>query len=331
VEHLRSSGGLLDLADLSDYTPKFSDQGLRGTYRSFEVLGVPGTAGGPVLQEMLNIIEGYDLKALGRSSATVLHLIAQASRRAYQDHFAFGSDPDSPSPQSRGILEKSYADTVRGTIRLTAPNETSRMIDPSTFAKDAPQENPHSLHTTHLCAVDKERNAVSLTQTLGLLFGSAVTVPGTGVLLNDQMVGFDPRPGHLNSVSGGKSRATPYAPTALMADGRLYAVLGAPGSRRIPSALAQVVVNLVDFGLGIQEAVSAPRLHAESERLELDSRFSPEIIQQLTALGNSVLTAEKTVCSFNFAQPSGIVITPDGRLRGGVDPTMPRAAAVSLN
>jgi gamma-glutamyltranspeptidase / glutathione hydrolase len=181
-------------------------------------------------------------------------------------------------------------------------------------------------HTTNLCAVDADRNAVSITQTLGGLFGSTVTVPGTGILLNDMMLIFDPRPGHLNSIEGGKSQAAPYTPAVLLRDGRLRAVLGAPGGRRIPTAIAQVISNLVDHGMGIQDAIAAPRLHAESSVLEVDERFGAETVTALQQLGHPVVVEEKTVCSFNFANPVGIVVNEDGRLAGGTDPCLPGAA-----
>ena len=181
-------------------------------------------------------------------------------------------------------------------------------------------------HTTHVCAVDRDRNAVSVTLTLGNLFGSHVVVPGTGIVLNDMMLLFDPRPGQANSIASGKWQATPVAPTLLLDRGRLRAAVGTPGGRRIPTAIAQVIVNLVDRKLGMQDAIAAPRLHAEGPEILLDDRFDPAVFEGLRALGDTVVAGEKTPCSFNFAQPNGIAVGADGRLYGGADPYTPAAA-----
>jgi len=153
-----------------------------------------------------------------------------------------------------------------------------------------------SAHTTHVCAVDRERNAVSVTLTLGNLLGSHVVVPGTG------------------------------APSLLLDRGRLRAVIGTPGGRRIPTAIAQVIVNLIDRGLGMQDAIAAPRLHAEGPEVLLDDRVDPTVFEGLRALGHHVVAGEKTPCSFNFAQPNGIAVGADGALHGGADPFTPAAA-----
>ena len=174
--------------------------------------------------------------------------------------------------------------------------------------------------------MDRERNAVSVTLTLGNLLGSHVVVPGTGVVLNDMMLLFDPRPGRANSIAAGKWQATPVAPTLLLERGRLRAVIGTPGGRRIPTAIAQVIVNLIDRGLGMQDAIAAPRLHAEGPEVLLDDRVDPPVFEGLRALGHRVVAGEKTPCSFNFAQPNGIAVGADGELHGGADPFTPAAA-----
>jgi len=194
------------------------------------------------------------------------------------------------------------------------------------FATYFERAAPAATHTTHLCAVDRDRNAASITQTLGLLFGSLVTVPGTGILLNNMMSVFDPEPGHTHSVFAGASPVAAYAPTVLSVSGALRGALGAPGGRRIPTAIAQVISNLVDLEMGVQDAISAPRIHAESPLLEIDGRFPDSVIAGLSGLGHEVVAEEKTPVSFNFAHPVGIVVRPDGSLAGGTDPMAPSAA-----
>jgi gamma-glutamyltranspeptidase/glutathione hydrolase len=146
------------------------------------------------------------------------------------------------------------------------------------------------------------------------------------VVLNDMMLLFDPRPGRANSIAAGKWQATPVAPTLLLEGGRLRAVIGTPGGRRIPTAIAQVIANLIDRGLGMQDAIAAPRLHAEGPQVLLDDRVDPTVFEGLRALGHHVVAGEKTPCSFNFAQPNGIAVGADGALHGGADPFTPAAA-----
>ena len=220
-----------------------------------------------------------------------------------------------------GPAVRDYAAAVRDTIRLDRATASRAVVDPWKF------QGPASSHTTHACAVDRDHNAVSVTLTHGNLLGSHVVVPGTGLVLNDMMLLFDPRPGHANSIAGGKWQATPVAPTLLLEQGRLRAVLGTPGGRRIPTAIAQVIVNLVDRGLGMQDAIAAPRLHAEGPEVLLDDRVDPAVFAGLRALGHQVVAGEKTPCSFNFAQPNGIAVGFDGVLHGGADPFTPGAAA----
>jgi gamma-glutamyltranspeptidase/glutathione hydrolase len=328
---------LITFEDMKAYQPLVYPGGLRGSYRGLEVIGVPGATGGPILQEILNILEGFDLVESGQGTVTTLHLVAEACRRAYQDHFRYVSDSEADDTVPwDGLVSRDYARAVRGSIQVDRASHSLEQSDPWAFNESRPPStstghgsNPATAasgHTTHLCAVDRDRNAVTVTQTLGLLFGSGVTVPGTGIVLNDMMALFDPRSGNVQSVVGGRSQAAPYTPTVLLKDSELYAAIGAPGGRRIPTAIAQVITNLVDHRMGIQEAISAPRLHSESRTIELDDRFRGAVMDGLIAMEHEVIAAEKTVCSYNFANPVGIVVRRNGMLTGGTDPLMPSTA-----
>ena len=319
-DDMGANGGLLREEDLAAYEPRVHESGLQGSYRGLDVVGVSGPTGAPIVQGILNILEGYDLGRLGPASVVGLHVISEACRRVYEDFFEHVGDPEQVRVPWEGLLSKAYAAAVRETISIERASTARTVVDPWRFDKP---------HTTHVCAVDRERNAVSVTLTLGNLLGSHVVVPGTGVVLNDMMLLFDPRPGYANSIAGGKWQATPVAPTLLLDRGRLRAVIGTPGGRRIPTAIAQVIVNLVDRGLGMQGAIAAPRLHTEGPEILLDDRFEPAVFEQLRALGHHVVAGEKTPCSFNFAQPNGIAVGADGDLHGGADPFTP-AAAVGL-
>ena len=320
ADDMRANGGVLFEDDLAAYQPRIHDNGLRGSYRGIDLVGVPGPTGAPIIQSILNILEGYDLTGSRLASSAGLHLISEACRRAYEDFFEHIGDPEQVTAPWDGLLSKAYAAAVRETISMDRASATRAVVDPWSF---------HSGHTTHVCAVDRERNAVSVTLTLGNLLGSHVVVPETGIVLNDMMLLFDPRPGYANSIASGKWQATPVAPTLLLDHGRLRAAIGTPGGRRIPTAIAQVIINMIDRRLGIQAAIAAPRLHAEGTGILLDDRFDPEVFEGLRALGHDVAAGEKTPCSFNFAQPNGIELGADGNLHGGADPFTP-AAAVGL-
>jgi gamma-glutamyltranspeptidase / glutathione hydrolase len=343
ADDMRANGGLLREDDLAAYRPRIHENGLRGSYRGIEIIGVPGPTGAPIVQGILSILEGYDVARVGPASAVGLHLISEACRRAYEDFFEHVGDPEQVTVPWEGLLSKAYAAAVRETISVDRASSARAVVDPwrfqapvtgeratgTTSPAPSPLAGRQSPHTTHVCAVDRERNAVSVTLTLGNLLGSHVVVPGTGVVLNDMMLLFDPRPGYANSIASGKWQATPVAPTLLLDRGRLRAAIGTPGGRRIPTAIAQVIVNLVDRGLGMQGAIAAPRLHAEGREVLLDDRFDPAVFEELRALGHQVVAGEKTPCSFNFAQPNGIAVGADGTLHGGADPFTP-AAAVGL-
>ena len=185
-------------------------------------------------------------------------------------------------------------------------------------------------HTTHLNAIDKDRTMVSLTQTLGQGFGSGFVPKGTGIVLVDGMTWFDPVPGHPNSIAPGKRVLWAGSPTLITRDDRPLLAVGAPGGRKIMSAVTQAIVNVIDFGDGPQDAVNRPRVHDEGEGLLVDSRIPQEVRDGLAALGHQVEVKEETLMSAWFARPNAILVDPKtGKLRGGVDQNKP-AVAIGL-
>jgi gamma-glutamyltranspeptidase/glutathione hydrolase len=185
-------------------------------------------------------------------------------------------------------------------------------------------------HTTHLNAIDGERNMVSLTQTLGQGFGSGFVPKGTGIVMVDGMTWFDPVPGNPNSIAPGKRVLWAGAPTLIAKGDAPLLAVGAPGGRKIMSAVTQAIVNVIDFGDGPQDAVNRPRVHDEGEGLLVDSRICQEVRDGLAALGHQIDVKEETLMSAWFARPNAILIDPrTGELRGGVDQNKP-AVAVGL-
>ena len=182
-------------------------------------------------------------------------------------------------------------------------------------------------HTTHLNAVDRDRTMVSLTQTLGQGFGSGFIPQGTGVALLDTMTWFDPVPGHANSIAPGKRVLWAGSPTLVVRDGQPLLAVGAPGGRKIMSAVTQSIVNVVDFGDGPQDAVNRPRVHDEGEGLLVNSRIPETVRAALAELGHTIEVKEETLMSAWFARPQAILVDPrSGDLRGGVDVLKPAVA-----
>jgi gamma-glutamyltranspeptidase/glutathione hydrolase len=182
-------------------------------------------------------------------------------------------------------------------------------------------------HTTHLNAIDRDRTMVSLTQTLGQGFGSGFVPAGTGVVLLDTMTWFDPVPDHPNSVAPGKRVLWAGSPTLVLRGGKPMLAVGAPGGRKIMSAVTQSIVNVVDFGDGPQDAVNRPRVHDEGEGLLVDSRIPESVRAALAELGHTIEVKEETLMSAWFARPQAILIDEKtGDLRGGVDALKPAVA-----
>ena len=181
--------------------------------------------------------------------------------------------------------------------------------------------------TTHLSVMDRDGMAVSCTQTLLSLWGSRVTTPGTGVLLNNGMMWFDPEPGRPNSVAGGKTPLSNMAPVILSRDGRPWASLGASGGRRIMNCNAQLVINLTDWRLAAQPAISAPRIDCSTAELLLSWRFPAETVKALRAMGHRVAIRDERLFTDGFASPTAIRCTLDGVFDGGADPFYAPATA----
>jgi gamma-glutamyltranspeptidase/glutathione hydrolase len=330
ADHLASHGGLVTEDDLAGYQVRVVEPHLV-PYRDFQVAFIPINSGGPTVAEALNILEGFDIANLGRESATTLHLTLEAIRMALADRFAHLGDPAFAPIPLVGLLSKAYAAARRAQIHPDGPAVSNAVGDPWPFE---PGGRPESLpqpsspqqggsHTTHLTVVDPDRNMVSLTLSLGYLFGSGVTVPGTGVILNNGMMWFDPEPDHVNSIEPGKRALHAGTPALVFdQDGPLMA-LGAPGGRAVMTAVLQVILNVVDFGMTMQPAISAPRIHSEGEFRPafVDRRIAPAEIARLETMGHPLVVREENVLSYYFGRPNGILIDrQDGLLRGGVTP-----------
>lgn len=260
---MQAHGGLITRADLKAYQAKRRPP-LRGTYRGHEIISMPPvSSGGTALIQMLNVLEGYDVAAMGPGSADFVHVVAETMRRAFADRARWLGDPDfNPEMPIARLTSKEYAAELRRSIRL----DRASVSTPTTFEWPA-----EGVETTHLSVVDAERNAVSLTYTLEYGYGSRIVVPGAGFLLNNEMGDFNAGPGLTdergligtkpNLAEPGKRMLSSMTPTIVAKDGDLFMVTGSPGGRTIINTVLLTILNVVDFGMNAQEAVDAPRFH----------------------------------------------------------------------
>lgn len=317
AEEMRQHGGLISEEDLARYRPALSVP-VEGSYRDFEVLTSPPASGGPTVLETLNLMEQADLAGMGHNSPEALHWIAESCLQAFADRLALLADPDFVDVPWETLISKRYA------ADLAASFSGGRARTP---APTLPTPIPR-MNTSHVSAIDRWGNSASLTSTLLGSWGSGVTVPGTGVVLNNGMMWFDPVPGRPNSVAGGKKPLANMAPTIVLEGNRPLLTVGAMGGRRILNALPQIIANVVDYNMGMQAAISAPRIDCSTGIVQASSRIPADTIDALRALGHTVEVLEEDMLSFEFGSPVGVQ-SDGGLLRGGANPFYP-AMAIAL-
>lgn len=345
-EEFRKNGGVLSAQDLADFEPKVYDP-VRTSYRGYELIGSPVPAGTITSLQTLNILESFDLNRLQQGSPEHLHLFIEAARHAFADRYSFVGDPDFVPAPLEGMLSREYAREIARSIdRDAAGLEGERDIppwiafadrplhdpwryDPQRRPEGAPSASPPSEGdcTTHISVIDKDRNMVSCTQTAVGHFGSGVVVPGTGVLLTNGMLVFNPKPGAANSIAGFKRALNNMAPVLMLRDGRPFLSLGAPGGRRIMCRIPQILSNVVDFGMGMQDAITAPSVDAAEHVTHVDHRIDPATVEALARMGHNVEVVPEPFTGGGFSRPRGVMIDPDsGLLRAGVHPIGPDEA-----
>ena len=275
-------GGLLSLADGRAYR-LFDREPVRGAYRGVELVAMgPVSSGGLHIVQMLNILSGFDLRASGFGTVETIHLMAEALKIAFADRARFVADPATTDVPVEWLTSAAYADARRREIAANGDRAGA-------FAAGV-GGGGESASTTHVNVVDALGTMVSATQTLNGLFGSRVTVPGTGMLLNNTMRLMDPVPGRTNSIAPGKRILSSMSPTLLLKDGRPWLAIGSPGGHRIFAAVMQGILNLIDHGMTVQEAVEAPRMWTMGPVLELEDAFDglAELVAGLERRGHRV-------------------------------------------
>jgi gamma-glutamyltranspeptidase/glutathione hydrolase len=313
---VRGAGGIMTADDLKDYRA-VERAAVRGSYRGYDIVSMPPpSSGGVHLIEMLNILEGFDLSHLGRGELA-LHYEIEAMKRAYADRAVFMGDPDAVKMPVAGLISKQYAAALRTSIGDKAtPAAEIRAGKPADF---------EGHNTTHFSVIDRDGNAVSNTYTLNFSYGLGLVADGTGVLLNNELDDFTAKPGTANAYGlvgfnanlpgPGKRPLSSMTPTIVLKDGKPFLITGSPGGSRIISAVLQVIVNVIDFHMPIDKAVSAPRLHNQWQPDEtlIEPGFAPNVLDGLTARGHNIVAAQP------FASTNSIEVMTDGHVVGAAD------------
>lgn len=336
VEEVQGGGGILTKEDLESYEARALEP-LGIDYKGHSIVTVPAPIGGQTTLEILNILENFDLKAMGHNTVEHLHAFVECARHAFADRYRFLGDWEVAPVPLKGLLSEEYAKEVAAQVDLgRAALEPELDEEPWAYYLEKALHDPwrfdpgpgpsgasHAARsdgggTTHFNAVDGEGNMVCCTHFGG--FGEGGIPPGSGAYLNGFMGQLIPVAGHPNSVDGWKHPMTNDSPIMVLDGGRPVFCVGAPGGRRIISRIAQIAVNVLDFGMGIQEACAAPTVDASTMATIVDSRIPEEVIAKLRTMGHRIEVVEESFMVGHFSRPSGVLIDRDnGLLHGGVD------------
>jgi gamma-glutamyltranspeptidase/glutathione hydrolase len=319
ASEMAKNGGLITLADLHDYqaverTP------LEGNYKGYHIItSPPPSSGGVGLLQMLAMLNGTGYEKSGAGSAVSYHYMAEAMRRYFADRSKYLGDPDFVNVPVAALLAPAYIESRRATIRPDRATPAEQIAPGLSAASEGN-------NTTHYSIADQEGNAVAVTYTLNNGYGSGVTVPGAGFLLNDEMDDFAAKPGEPNmfglvqgennAIAPGKRPLSSMTPTIILKDGKPFMVLGAPGGPVIITSVLQVILNVIDFGMNVQDAIDFPRIHDQwrPDRLDTESTVSPDTVARLQRMGYQTQTADPN----EKARVETILIN-DGWLQGAVD------------
>jgi gamma-glutamyltranspeptidase/glutathione hydrolase len=320
VAEMKKDGGIITEGDLRAYA-SVEREPLRGSYRGCEIITAsPPSSGGVILLQILNSMERFDLRRMGWNSSASVHVFASACQRAFSDRAAWMGDPDFSPVPTEGLISKRYAAGRLSDFDSAHAQKSARI------GSGDPRMAEHQ--TTHYAVADRFGNAVSVTVTLNGLFGCKAVVDGAGFFLNNEMDDFTVKPGALNmyslvggarnSIEPGKRMLSSMAPTIVVKDARPFIVLGARGGSRIPTSVAQIIANVIDFGMNIQEAVDAPRVHHQwiPDTLLYEKRgLSPDALKNLGSMGYVMQEVEVT------ARAEALMVdTTGGWFLGGADP-----------
>ncbi len=300
---MEAHGALMGAEDLARYEP-IRHAPMEGTYRGRRIATNQPPGGGIMLLQMLGILEHFDLKAMGHNSPEYIRVVCETMKRSTIDKDAHVGDPRFVDIPVDLLLSRQSAAAAAAEIRAGIKAHVPRYK-----ANEVPKD------TTHVSVVDPQGNCVTVTHSLGM--PSGVITEGLGFMYNGCMGVFDPRPGRAGSIAPGKSRFSAMCPTLVFNEGKVELVIGAPGGTQIVMGVLQAILNVVDFGMDMQEAVTAPRFSATSDAIDITNRIPRWTTEPLEAMGYEVI---RNPASYYFGVVHGIRVTPEGRLEGGADP-----------
>lgn len=332
IAAMRREGGIITHDDLKKYHA-VEREPIRGTYRGVEVVTMPPpSSGGIHIVQMMNVFEGWDMASLGHNSAAYILRLAETMKYAYADRSKYLGDPDFFDVPVKALTSKGYADTIRGKINVT-------QATPSTEIGPAPSLPDESNDTTHFSVMDKDGNMVANTYTLNFTYGNGKSVPGAGFLLNNEMDDFSAKPGvpnafgllggEANAIEPGKRPLSSMTPTLVFKDGEPFMATGSPGGSLIITVTMQTILNVVDFGMNGQAAVSVPRVHHQwyPDRLFMEPGHSIDTRRMLGEMGYALRTEASAAFDSVLGSAQVIVKLPNGIISGAADPRRPGSHA----
>lgn len=335
VAEMREGGGLITPEDLKSYRA-VEREPVRGNYRGYEIASMPPpSSGGAHLIEMLNILEGFDLKAPGHNSAAYIHLLVEAMRRAYADRATHMGDPDFWKVPVAGLTSETYAAKLRAGIDTAKASKSGEISAGQPPAREGEQ-------TTHFSVMDKDGNAVANTYTLNFIFGSSFSVDGAGFLLNNEMDDFSSKPGapnafgllggDANAIEARKRPLSSMTPTIVLKDGQPFIATGSPGGSTIITVVLQVLLNVLEFNMNVAEATAAPRIHHQwmPDNVITERGISPDTLRLLEERGFILPRGPDGRIVQRILGRANTVMRQDGTLFGAADPRSVDAAVAGF-
>ena len=327
VSDVHANGGTLSREDLAEYRPFVWDNGLEFNYRGQTVRVPPYACAGITSAMTLRLLDGFDIAGMGHNTVAALHSYISCARLAYADRFAYVADPDSAEVPWDGLLSDAYTRRRREAIQdveaaVFEPGDpwVEEGRRPSVvLAGSRPALDDG---TTHLCVIDGEGNGVSLTNTVMSGFGSGVVAQGTGIVMNNGMMWFDPVPGRVNSIAPGKFPLNNMTPALVIDDGTVRMAVGASGGRHITNCVTQLILKVLDYDMGPQAAIDSPRVDCSTPHTSVDPRLDRDVMAGLEARGHRLKEIDEGFVQSgfaSFASPVAIVRSSNGEFRGGVD------------
>ncbi|MBI4229057.1 MAG: gamma-glutamyltransferase [Deltaproteobacteria bacterium] len=328
VDYMNRGGGLITSEDLASYHPLIREP-VHGTYRGYDIYSMPPpSSGGVHLIQMLNVLERFPRGLYGHNTAKTIHILVETMKLAFADRSKYLGDPDfSPVPVA-GLTSKDYAEELQRKINIERATASQR-ISPGN-----PSKNKEGVDTTHFSVIDRYGNAVSNTYTLNFSYGTKLTVPGTGILLNNEMDDFSSKPGvpnaygliggQYNSIESEKRMLSSMTPTIVLKDRKPYLLTGSPGGSRIITAVLQLILNIVDFNMNIASATNAVRVHHQwlPDEVVVEEGLNGDTVRLLTemghmvVIGNTIGTTQSVMKIGDFLYGASDPRTPGGLTEG---------------